>query len=622
MIDSLPPVELSQSRGAPPAAVQVLAADPLLAQRPLADWLQAVPGLHAAERGNHAQDAQLSLRGFGARTAFGVRGLRVYVDGIPQSTPDGSGSSAGLPLGLLERIEVLRGPFSALYGTNSGGVIALHTRLPREASSAARLLVAVAGERALELEGGAAGWRVAAGHWRWDGWRPQSQAERRSLEARWGDARWRLQLSLFDQQAKDPQGLSPAQWALDSQGTAAPALNFDTRKRLRAGQLGLRWQDGGWSLAAWWGRRGVQQWQSIPVAVQAAPSHPGGVIDLDREHGGLDLRRQWTLDAWQLSTGLAFEFQQDDRRGYENFVGSRTGVSGALRRDEGNHARSLDAYAQARRALGENLQLHLGLRAGCLALGSRDHFLANGDDSGERSLNTFSPMLGLSQGLGEHRLFLHAGAAQETPTLNELAYGGAGGSAGGFNSSLRPQRSRQIEAGWRWQGWQLTAFAARSRDEIVVASSSGGRASYMNGGRSRRQGVELGWREELAPGWQLELAASQLSARLQGGGRLPGAPARRAHLQLRWQQDGLSLQTRWQAQSRLFAAPGQAAPGFGLLQVQAQWRPKSLGPWRLQAGVDNLLDRRHAASVIVGEANGRFLEPGAPRRWFLGLVSD
>lgn len=619
-VDALPAVEVHGAR-APQAAVISLPADPLLRERPLADWLALLPGVHAAERGNGAQDLQLSSRGFGARTSFGVRGLRLLIDGVPASSPDGSGSLNHLPVPLIERIELIRGPFSALHGANSGGVISI-TTLPVRGDEPAELMAAAGafGERQAQLSSsgqlGELPWRLFLLDSRMEGWRPQAAQQRRLLDWRADQGRWRWSLNWLDQPAQDPQGLSPAQWAAGEQPPQPQA--FDTRKRLRQLQLGASWRDGERSASAWLGSREVWQWQAIPVAVQRPASHPGGVIALARRYAGLDLQQRGDWAGWQGVLGLAAEGQWDARRGFENFIGNQLGLTGLLRRDERNRALGLDLYAQAERALDRATRLQLGLRAGHLQLGGEDRYLSNGDDGGSRRLHTLSPVLGLQHRLAPGWLaHLQLGSAQETPTLNELAYR-ADGSAG-FNSQLQAQQSRQIEIGLRGAGLQLSLFAARSRDEIVVASNSGGRASFRNAGRGERLGLELGGEQALAPGWSLAGSLGLLRARLDGG-PLPGAPARQALLDLRWQPAAdWRLQLRVSGKSRLVAdAAGNAAPGHGLLGLQLQHGGRNgLGAWQLALQGDNLLDRRHAASVIVAEASGRFLEPGAPRRWGL-----
>ena len=614
----LPPV-LVQGR-AEGLAATVITADPLLQERPVADWLASTPGVFAAERGNYAQDTQLSIRGFGARSSFGLRGLRVYVDGIPATMPDGSGSLSHLPFASLASIELLRGPFSALYGSNSGGVLVFSTR-PANGQEPLRLGVQTGsfGERLLRVQSGHrlgdAGLRVDASAWQQQGWRPQAAAQRQLLDLRLDQQGLRLNFNALRLRADDPQGLSRAQWDAAPFSTAAQALAFNTRKTTDQWQLGAGWSGGN----AWAGQRQVKQWQSIPVAVQAPASHPGGVIDLARSFAGLDLRAKSMLGTATAVLGFAVEGQWDERQGFENFIGSQLGQTGALRRAESNRALGLDLYAQLRQPLSADTVLQAGLRGSRLQMRSQDHFHSNGDDSGSRSFATLSPMLGINHRLGSGwSLYASAGRAHETPTLNELAYRSDGSS--GFNTSLQAQRSGQVEIGVRGNGLELSAFSARSREEIIALGSVGGRARFGNAQGIRRSGAELSWQQNITVAWDLQLAFTALHARLNDGSVLPGAPAQQAFAALGWQAAGWRAQARLQAQSKLWADARNAAPGFGLLHLALQREGhNATGPWQLRLALDNLTDKRHAASVIVAEANGRFLEPGAPRRWQMGF---
>jgi iron complex outermembrane receptor protein len=313
------------------------------------------------------------------------------------------------------------------------------------------------------------------------------------------------------------------------------------------------------------------------------------------------------------------EGQWDQRKGFENFIGSQLGLTGALRRDENNQALGLDLYAQLRQPLNVSTTLHAGLRVSRLQMRSQDHFLGNGDDSGLRHFNTLSPILGLTHRLGGGwRLYANAGSAQETPTLNELAYGSDGSS--GLNSTLQAQHSGQIEIGVRGNGLELSAFTARSRDEIIALGSVGGRARFGNADGIRRAGAELSWQQSINATWDLYLALTALHARLSDSSALPGAPAQQAFAAHGWQTAGWRAQLKLQAQSELWADANNAAPGFGLLSFALQREGRNTsGPWHLRLALDNLFDQRHAASVIVAESNGRFLEPGAPRRLQLGF---
>lgn len=599
----------------------------------LARTLSRVPGLYAANRGNDAQDLQLSSRGYGARASFGVRGLRLVADGIPASTPDGQGQLGHWLIADAASLEVLRGPFSALYGSASGGVIALQSRWPTADRTQAALTLGAFGLRQasvsldrLPADGQALSLMAQATHR--DGWRAHSASDRRLAQARWQLRTAEQQLLVVaqvqSQPADDPLGLTAEQFAADPRQTAPQATAFNTRKTAEQQQLGLRWlrdvdAQTRVQLAGWWGHRAVDQWQAIPAAVQAAPTHPGGVIALRRRFGGVDARLHHSInDQQELTLGWAVETQRDARRGYL----SNAGVTGALKRDETNRATSSEPYAQWRWTPTPDWELLAGLRASQLRFGSDDRFLSNGDDSGARRFSGVQPVVGLAWRPAAGQVLRAAlGRAAESPTLTELAYRAQGS---GFNDELRAQRSKQVEIGWELREGirrlALTAFHAETRDEISVLQSSGGRTVFTNAAQTRRRGLEAVASLPLARDWALDLAATRLQTRVLGTGQpLPGVPAAFGSAELRWQGDGLDAALGLQARARLPAddAGTASAAGGGL------WGFNIGGPlapdWRWRLRADNLLNRATAASVIVNEANRRFFEPAAPRGWSVAL---
>ena len=652
-----------------PYAITVVDRDTLHSAGPMvnaSEALQRVPGLVANNRGNYAQDLQISARGFGARATFGVRGLRLYADGIPATGPDGQGQVSHFDLAGAERIEVLRGPFSVLYGNSSGGVIAIVTAAPDEAGYELGVDAGSFGMRQLRVSGGAPlggglDLRASASRMEIDGFRPQSAAQKTQASARLGfkGARDKVVVLLnhVDQPADDPLGLTREQFELGPDQTASQAVDFDTRKTLAQTQIGAAWthrfDDGALRelrLSGYSGQRGVTQWLAIPAGAQGSPRHGGGVIDFDRDYGGLEVRSRWAAAGWDLVLGAAAESQRDDRRGYENYTGTAPdqvfGVTGRLRRDERNLADTRDVYAQAERPLGSDWALSAGVRHGRVALESRDAYLSNGDDSGRLDYDYTNPVLGLrwhaSPGLN---LYLSAARGFESPTLGELAYRTDG--TGGFNDTLKAQTSRQFELGAKWRTHGLavdaTLFEARTDDELGVATNSGGRSSYQNVGRTLRRGVELGVGWQPAAGWQASLAASWLdatyrdgfltcdgipcsgpTAEVPAGNRIAGTPRRSAFAEIAWQGgDWGAPGLEWRAVSDVAVNDRNTdfAPGYGVLALR--WtRGFALGGGtraELLIRVDNLADRRYAGSVIVNDANGRFFEPGAPRSVLLAL---
>lgn len=647
-----------------PFAVSRIDADTLEAAGPqvnLSEALQRVPGIAVNNRNNYAQDLQMSSRGFGARAAFGVRGLRLYSDGIPASAPDGQGQVAHFDLAAAERVEVLRGPFSALYGNSSGGVVALFSREPQDDALWGGVDFGRFGLRQQRVGGEARigealGLAAQTAHFEIDGFRAQSHAERQLTSARlaWTGAADRLivQASDLDQQADDPLGLTREQFNADPYQTAPQARDFDTRKSVRQQQAGLAWQhrlgDGllrELSFTPYVGQREVTQWLAIPVGTQNNPSHSGGVVDFERAFYGADLRLHLQHGELSLIAGLTHEAQDEDRRGYENFRGETLGVTGTLRRDERNELSSFDQYLQAEWAFAPRWTASLGLRHGETDFDSRDRYLGNGDDSGTVDYEYWNPVAGLVYALTpQWNLYASAARGYETPTFNELAYRADG--TQGLSLALDAQTSRQFELGakWRRTGLRLDAavFLADTQDELVAISNAGGRSAFGNAGDTRRYGAELGLNWQLHPQWALLTALSWLDASYRdafltcagvpcttptqlvpNGKRLPGVAEQSAYAELEWQpRDGLGFAVEGRAVSDLAVndANSDAAGAHALLALRAQYRV-TRGAWSLRtlARIDNLLDREYAGSVIVNESNRRYFEPGAPRSWLLGV---
>ena len=554
-----------------PYAVGVVSADDLRGAGPmvnLSEVLARVPGMVASNRNNYAQDLQINSRGFGARASFGVRGLRLYSDGIPASGPDGQGQVSHFDLAGATRIEVLRGPFTALYGSSSGGVIALVSAAPTERRIAFDI---DAGSDGLQqwrvgLAGpidGAFSVRAQLSRLQTDGFRPQSSAQRTLGNVRlgWehGADRVVVVLNAINQPALDALGLTRAQFEANPDQTTGVALpqdtpgqadRFNTRKNTAQDQAGVSWQhrfEGGGALvesrvAAFSGRRSVTQWQSIPVATQfnaTTPTlterQPGGVIDFDRNYQGLDARLvwRWALGqerTLQLVAGAAAESAREDRRGFENFSGAAAlrllGVSGRLRRDENNRFGTRDFYAQVEAELARAWSATLGVRSGRVSFTSADRYIVggNGDDSGALSYRYTNPVAAVQwRPSAELNVYLSAGRGFESPTLGELAYRPDGGA--GFNTDLKAQTSQQAELGAKWRpggagkGLALDAalFEARTDDEIGIATNRGGRSTFRNVGRTLRRGAELALSAPLAETLRAQLSATWLDATYSDG---------------------------------------------------------------------------------------------------------
>lgn len=624
--------------------------------------LARVPGVVVQNRQNYAQDLQISVRGFGARSAFGVRGVKLITDGIPATNPDGQGQAATFNLDTAERIEVLRGPFATVYGNHAGGVIQLFSRdgagAPRVRASA---LAGAWGTTKLgvgaEGEARGIGFVLDASRFDTDGYRDHSKARRDQAFAKLtlaptDDAKLTLVANgLRQPDTQDPLGLTWATFRRDPRAVESVATEFDTRKSTDHVQGGATWEQrfgtDRLQLVAYAGRRNVTQYQAIPVAAQASPRHAGGVIDFDRDFHGLGARwiAERTIGAANLTVtvGLDYDRSRDDRQGYENFVGTTLGVKGRLRRDEVNTITSTDPYVQAVWQRGA-WQWSAGLRHSRVRFEVDDKFITAGnpDDSGRRSYRETTPAFGVVYALDPAvNLYASLAAGFETPTLNELSYATP---TSGFNFDLKPSTSRQAEAGIKAFVGDATRidvalFEIRTRDEIVVAESIGGRTSFRNATRTLRRGLELAVDSELTRTLSARGALTLLRARydrafeigppaaretVARGNRLPGIPATTLYGELAWRPlADVTLAGEAIYRSKVYVEDlnrAKPAPAHTLVNLRLS-AEQTHGPWTFGQllRLDNVFDRKHIGSVIVGQAQQRFYEPGPERSWYAGV---
>jgi len=633
----------------------------------LSETLNAVPGIVVQNRQNYAQDLQISSRGFGARSAFGVRGIRLLSDGIPATMPDGQGQAASFSLDTAERIEVLRGPFSSMYGNASGGVIQIFTAdgPPRPTLTGRFHAGSYDTWKAAVQYGaqhGALNVNAAASRFETAGYRDHSAARRDHAHAKLklsagAAGTFTLIADTLDQpETQDPLGLTRAQLQTNRRQATSQAFAFDTRKSVSQTQLGLvhdyRFGAGNTlQTRVYGGERQVTQYLAIPlvtpggVPVQLGPTHSGGVVDLDRGYGGAGVR--WSHTAvvadmpLDLHLGVDYERMAERRRGFIN----NFGVAGALKRDEDDTVSSTDVYVQIEWRPADRWLVMGGARHSRVRFDSDDSFITplNPDDSGAISFSRTSPVAGVSYELTrELRVYANAGRGFETPTFAELAYRTDG--TPGLNFALRPSVSLNREIGVKWAPNRahratLALFRIDVQDEIVVASNTGGRTTFRNASRTRREGIEAGWQAQLGNGWEAALAYTLLDARftssfagvggvfVPAGNRLPGVPRSTLYGELVWRHaaSGFHAAVEGRRNSKVFVDDqnSDAAEAYTVANVRAGFEQRS-GRWRFieYVRVDNVTDRDYVGSVIVAEGNRRFFEPAPGRNWLIGVSAE
>ncbi|SKB38431.1 TonB-dependent receptor [Luteibacter sp. 22Crub2.1] len=635
----------------------------------LSERVQSIPGIIARDRQNYAQDAQVSIRGFGARSTFGIRGIRLYTDGIPATMPDGQGQVSHFNLDSSDRIEVLRGPFSALYGNASGGVVQIFTA---DGTETPELRFGVAGgsngnfRSSVNARGteGPVDYNIDFSHFRTSGYRDHSAARRESGNAKIGwkiddDSKLTLVVNTVDvPDAQDPLGLTRAQVKADPQQVASVAETYNTRKSTDQQQAGLIWDqriDSANSLRVmgYYGQRSVTQYLSIPKATQAAqPGNSGGVVDLDNEYGGGDARWTWsdTLAGrpFEVAGGISYDNQEQHRQGYNNYIGNSLGVQGAKRRDEIDRVFDFDQYAQATWRVAEDWSLMGGLRHSEVRFRSTDRYIAAGnpDDSGTTKYSATTPAFGVMwRAAPWAHVYANWGRGFETPTFSELGYRADGGAGLAFD--LKPSRSHNGEVGIKLQPSDhteagLAVFRADSDDELAVATNLGGRTTYQNIARSRRQGLEASFRTELAPNLDFVASYTRLQATFRtpfltcvstgcstpdtpvaAGTRIPGVPRSNGYAALKygaergWQ---VGLDMNAMVSTSVNDLGTESAAGYALFGLSGGYIVDD-GPWRINtfARVDNLADRHVVGSVIVNDGNGRYYEPAPGRTFLVGV---
>lgn len=630
----------------------------------LTEVVKGIPSLQIRNRENYAQDLQLSMRGFGARSTFGVRGIRLYVDGIPATMPDGQGQTSNIDLSSLDHVEVLTGPFSSLYGNSSGGTILTSTK---EGQGKDSIELSYSGgshdksRAGLVLQGGAKGanepsYVISSSYFDTDGYREHSGAEKVLNNAKLS---WNLDdgskinwvTNYVKIHADDPQGLTHDQWNANPKQQVPFLKQFNVRKDIEQTQTGVTWSkpinDHHELYAmAYLGNRQVTQYQSIPKSTQdASVNHAGGVIDFERNYYGADFR--WTgkelLPNTTVSVGVALDTMDEDRKGFENFnlVNGQPsyGVKGNLRRDEDNTLWNIDPYLQASWQFLPTWRLDTGVRYSNVHYKSEDRYLSNGDDSDKTDYDKVLPSAALSwQILPELMAYVSYAKGFETPTFTEMAYRPDGLS--GFNFGLTASTSDTYETGLKSQNhlgdFTLAVFQTKTKDDIVSAGNSNGRSTFRNADKTLREGVEFAWNKKL---WRdltatasytyldatfdADIPASGSVAQIPSGNAIPGIAKNQAYASLAWQPThGLYGGVDVQYMDKVYVndTNSDAAPSYSVTSANVGYA-WVMGDWKVNsfARVDNLFDKNYAGSVIVNDGNGRYFEPADGRNWSAGL---
>ncbi|HJP84794.1 MAG TPA: TonB-dependent receptor [Gemmatimonadaceae bacterium] len=662
----LEPVVIEVSRGARrpmltlPFSVTVQTPDSLRpGQRHLAldETLLLIPGLTVSNRNNPSQDPRISIRGFGARSAFGVRGIRVLRDGIPLTLPDGQTPVDYLDLESVGRVEVMRGSASSLYGNAGGGVIDLRTSAPPPlpiAATVRRWQGAFDSRRTVakaEGETGGFGYQANAARTEADGYRDYSRQRMNNGFARlsYDDERnsygveW---LGVNTPVAQNPGALTRAQFETDPTMADPFSIAKKARKAVTQSQVGVTARHYASSLelegSAYAGTRHLDN----PLTF--------GIVDLGRRISGGNVRATVPVSLFgadnRITIGSELQLQNDLRLNFTNCnnvppltapTATCPDISaerGSVTLDQREKVSSIGSYLRDEIQLGDVFALMAGARADAVRFRVEDMLIdaSNPDDSGERLLHAVSPMAGLLARISDsHSAYFNVSTAFETPTATELGNQPSG--AGGINRDLKPQRSLTYELGLKGVTaiglqYSTSVFATSVHDELIPfdVPSSPGRRFYRNAGRTSRRGVELGLSYDLRA---LQFGGAYTYANYRfvdfavgtaqyAGNRIPGIPAQTLQASATLRTSIASLVTEGSFADKMFVDDpnSESAPGYGIVNARlvssALWRGSGA---ELTAGAQNVFDRKYVSSVSVNAAGGKFYEPGSRRAFFVGL---
>ena len=629
--------KLETDRFVVPASISVINLIPLQGmqqQLSLQEYLSAVPGVFSLNANNYAQDLRLSIRGFGSRAAFGIRGVKIIVDGIPETTPDGQGQVDNLPLGLLSRLEVLRGSSASLYGNAAGGVVYLNTLDSLQGESVQlRTTLGSYAYQNYQLIGNVKGEKTTAvfalNRTVTDGFRVFSGLSQRILNTKIKhqinpNSSLTFQLNYTDSpRAEDAGGLTLEESETDFRQARQRNVDFDTYEQIEQFKTGLRWQqqwNSQWSMDSY-------GFYSFRDFYGKLPFENGGIVDLFRNYYGVGSRltfqetKQKHSHQWQL--GFDTSSQRDQRDRYQNLAGKQGEQEFSQLEQFGNIGIFLLDHIQWQKVL-----LSTGLRLDIQNLGA---------DTVEeiQKYTVFNPSLGLSYALADqHRVYANFSTSFETPTLSELSANPNGGE--GLNLDLMPSKAINYELGWKNRtssGYlEATTFYIESSNEILPYELEAfpGRAFYRNAGATSRFGLELAgsyqWNK-----WAVQASMTQAQYRLEGldtanefeGKKIPGIPSSKFFLQVnfhtlsdwQWVMTGEHIGTYFANNSNSVEIQEFQKLRFqGQKSIETNW-----GSLDFFGGINNLLNITYYDNIRLNAFGGRFYEPAPGRNFYFGL---
>ena len=604
-------------------------------QESLDEYLDGVPGLFSQNANNFAQDLRLSIRGFGARSAFGIRGIKLIVDGIPETTPDGQGQVDNLPLGIINNVTILRGPASALYGNSSGGVIQIKTLSDFDKNFLRFRLQG--GSFAFGLAQLVAGWKnkktnllIFQNLNHSNGFREFSSSRQEVFNAKiiheFSDkSKVNFQFNYTNSPyAYDPGGLKLDEIENDYNQARQRNIDFDTFESIKHLKSGINWE------------RKLSSKLALETYFFSAyrdfqgklPFEYGGFINLKRNYFGFGTNLDYNINSSHfLQLRFSISDQKDNRKRYKNLLGEKG--ENTLSQKELFYNSSISVLDQIKFDYG---LLRIGIRYDHQKIRAKPDYESYNQSDNSIKLNILNPSVGFTLNeFSDQSIYGSFATSFETPTLSELSANPNG--QVGFNKSLKSSLAKNFEIGWRkdFTDIKLEAviFHISTENEILPyeLEQFPGRTFYRNAGKTIRRGLEiLGSKETDSYKAVLSYSFSDfifdsyiLEGSAYNGNRLPAIPKHHAFFSFKYKFNstiGAEIKSKYVGTFFADDKNSNEVDAYSIFQYRV-W--KDFKNYSLYAGVNNLFNKKYFDNIRINAFANRFYEPAPLRNYYAGI---
>jgi len=600
-------------------------------QSSFSDFIKNTPGVFTTSSNNFSQDMRISIRGFGARSAFGIRGIKLIVDGIPETTPDGQSQLDNLPLGLISNIEILRGPNANLYGNSSGGVISINTLTnPNDkfyrTSGIFGAYQYQSIQRTRVLDWKNSNLIIHYDKRRSNGYRDQSNYKTSILNLKYinqldqsNKIVWQINYT-DSPYAYDPGGLKLSEVEDNRRQARKNNIDYDTYEKVKHLKTGISWN---------YKKNDNSFFDSYFFYQQRdfyskLPFNFGGIISIDRNYYGLGTKftRNKNLENRNNTfvMGIDHLSQSDDRKRFKN----NFGLKGDRTLSQMENFDTTGIYLVSQTNFNSGLLLRYGIRYDINSIGI--------DSDNKVNLDKINPSLGLSYAINSSdNIFFSFGTSFETPTLNELSNNPDGS---GFNKDLKSNNAVNYEIGWRKSlsniAFEAVAYITNSDNEILPYEIElfPGKNFYRNVGSTLRQGIEISSSVSFQGGLfnlNYTLSKNRFKDFILDGNDLsenliPGIPSQMLDLEVLFKLSKkrmLILTNRLIGERYADNLNETLVSSYNIFNVK--YSKEIFKKSQFSLGVNNLFNEEFYDNIRINAFGKRYYEPAPKRNFYFGI---